>query len=73
MSTLYIDTNPDLPEGFGAFDDEEFHPLFSDAEIDAYERRRDKERDEFNRKARAHNELLHKAEMAMAKLKPIIL
>ena len=45
MSTLYIDTNPDAPEGFGAFDDDEFHPLFSDAEIDAYERRRDKERE----------------------------
>lgn len=51
----------------------EFHPLFSDAEIDAYERKRDVERDKFEQKARAHNELLYKAEMAMAKLKPITL
>lgn len=42
MSTLYIDTNPDLPEGFGAFD-EELHPLFSDEEIEAMEKRKEKE------------------------------
>ena len=68
MSTLY-----DPYEKTEDYDSEEleFHPLFSDAEIEAYERRRDKERDEFEQKARAHNELLYKAEMAMARLKPI--
>ena len=70
MSTLY-----DPYEKTEDYDSEEleFHPLFSDAEIEAYERRRDKERDEFEQKVHAHNELLYKAEMAMAKLKPITL
>jgi len=67
MSTLYIDTNPDLPEGFGAFDDDEFHPLFSDAEIDAYERRRDAERVEFECKVK-HEKA---QDRRMRKLKPV--
>ena len=70
MSTLYIDTNPDAPEGFGAFD-EERHPLFTDEEIEAIERRREAERNEFEHKMRVHNELLYKAEIAMGKLKPV--
>jgi len=72
MSTLYIDTNPDLPEGFGAFD-EEPHPLFSDEEIEAIERRKEKERNEFEAKVKIHNDLLYKAEMALAKLTKITL
>ena len=72
MSTLYIDTNPDAPEGFGAFD-EERHPLFTEEEIEAMERRRESERMEFEEKMRVHNELLYKAEMAMSKLRKITL
>ena len=72
MSTLYVDTNPDLPEGFGEFF-EERHPLFTDEEIEAMERRREQERIEFEQKMRVHNELLYKAEMAMSKLKKITL
>ena len=67
MSTLYIDTNPDAPEGFGAFDDDEFRPLFSDAEIDAYERRRDAERVEFECKMKHHKT----QDKRMRKLKPV--
>ena len=44
MSTIYLPSY-DPPDGFGEFDDE-FHPLFSDEEIEAMERRRDKEREE---------------------------
>jgi len=72
MSTLYIDTNPDLPTGFGVCDDEpEFHPLFSDEEIYAIEKRRDAEREEFERKANRHNSLLKKANNRMRSLKKI--
>jgi hypothetical protein len=44
MSTLYIDPNPDAPEGFGVFD-EESHPLFTNEEIEVIERRREKEKE----------------------------
>jgi hypothetical protein len=68
MSTLY---NPyELMEPYDS-EEPEFHPLFSDAEIEAYERRRDAERVEFECKAKHHNALLEKADRRMRRLKPI--
>ena len=46
MSTLYIYTNPDAPEGFGEFDEEpESHLMFTDDQVYESIKRRDKERE----------------------------
>lgn len=56
MSTLYIDTNPDLPEGYGAFDeDPEIHLMFTDDQIDESIKRMDKERETFSMQIKAED------------------